>query len=55
MTVYPAAGLVQYFRGSHLVLINRDATPVDEMADIVIREPVGEVFSRLTITGDDQA
>ena len=55
MTVYPAAGLVQYFRGSHLVLINRDATPVDEMADLVIREPVGEVFSRLNITGDDQA
>lgn len=49
MTVYPAAGLVQYFRGRHLVLINRDATPVDEMADLVIREPVGEVFSKLII------
>ena len=49
MTVYPAAGLVQYFRGRHLVLINRDATSVDEMADLVIREPVGEVFSKLII------
>ena len=47
MTVYPAAGLVQYFRGKHLALINRDVTPVDEMAGIVIRDRVGKVLSEV--------
>ena len=47
LTVYPAAGLVHYFRGQHLVLINRDATPMDEAATLVIRDSVGEVFSTL--------
>lgn len=41
LTVYPAAGLINYFGGKHIVLINRDATPFDDRADIVIREPVG--------------
>ena len=41
LTVYPAAGLINYFNGRHLVLINRDATPFDDRADLVIREPVG--------------
>lgn len=50
LTVYPAAGLVRYFRGKHLVLINRDATPMDSSADLVLHERVGEVFSRLTAT-----
>ena len=45
MTVYPAAGLVQYFRGRHLALINRDVTPVDEMAGLVIRDNVGKVLA----------
>ena len=49
LTVYPAAGLVQYFRGKHLVLINRDATPMDDSADLVIRDPVGQVLAGLTI------
>ena len=49
LTVYPAAGLVQYFAGKHLVLINRDATSMDDAAELVIREPVGQVLSRLTI------
>lgn len=49
LTVYPAAGLVQYFTGKHLVLINRDATPMDDSADLVIRDPVGQVFAGLTI------
>ena len=47
LTVYPAAGLLQYFRGKHLVLINRDATPVDASCDLVIRDKVGEVLGSL--------
>ena len=47
LTVYPAAGLLRYFRGAHLVLINRDATPMDTRADLVIHEKVGEVLGRL--------
>lgn len=50
LTVYPAAGLVHDFRGKHLVLINRDATPMDHRADLVIHDRVGEVFSALTPT-----
>ena len=50
LTVYPAAGLVRYFRGKHLVLINRDATPMDGEADVVIHDSVGRVFSQLTAT-----
>lgn len=49
LTVYPAAGLLRYFRGAHLVLINRDATPMDGQADLVIHDSVGKVFSALTI------
>ena len=45
LTVYPAAGLVRYFRGKHLVLINRDATPMDAQCDLVIHDKVGEVLS----------
>jgi NAD-dependent deacetylase len=44
LTVYPAAGLINYFNGSRLVLINREATPFDDRADLVIREPVGETL-----------
>ena len=47
LTVYPAAGLIQYYRGNRLVLINRDATPFDDEADLVLHENLGEVFSRL--------
>lgn len=50
LTVYPAAGLVRYFRGKHLVLINRDVTPMDSEADLVIHDSVGKVFSQLTAT-----
>ena len=49
LTVYPAAGLVQYFRGKNLVLINRDATPMDSLARLVIREKVGEVLARIQV------
>ena len=47
LTVYPAAGLINYFNGKHIVLINRDATPFDDRADIVIREPVGVTLSKV--------
>ena len=49
LTVYPAAGLVRYFRGKNLVLINRDATPMDSLARLVIREKVGEYFLRIQV------
>lgn len=44
LAVYPAAGLIDYYRGTELVLINRDATPADEAATLVIREPIGQVL-----------
>ena len=47
LTVYPAAGLVNYYRGNRLVLINRDATPFDDQADLVFHEKLGEIFSQL--------
>ena len=47
LTVYPASGLINYFRGENLVLINRDATPYDGKADLVINESLGKVFSAL--------
>ena len=49
LTVYPAAGLIQYFRGENLVLINRDPTPVDAKADLVFHDKVGEVLSKLKV------
>ena len=47
LTVYPAAGLLRYYRGNRLVLINRDATSCDARADLVIHDNLGNVFSRL--------
>jgi NAD-dependent deacetylase len=47
LVVYPAAGLVHYFRGKTLVLVNRDETPLDARADLVLHEKIGEVFSAL--------
>ena len=47
LTVYPAAGLIRYYKGSKLVLINRDETPYDRNADLIIRQPIGEVFSQV--------
>lgn len=52
LTVYPAAGLIHDFRGKHLVLINRDTTPMDDMATMVIHDKVGQVLSAITITGE---
>ena len=47
LTVYPAAGLISYYRGDRLVLINRDATPYDTRADLVFHESLGDIFSQL--------
>lgn len=47
LTVYPAAGLIQYYRGNRLVLINRDATPFDDEANLVIHDNLGNVFYQL--------
>ena len=45
LIVYPAAGLIQYFNGDHLVLINKQETGFDEKADLVIHDSLGKVFS----------
>ena len=47
LTVYPAAGLINYYRGNRLVLINRDATPYDRHADLVFHESLGKIFEQL--------
>ena len=47
LTVYPAAGLINYYRGNRLVLINRDATAYDDQADLVFHESLGNIFSKL--------
>ena len=47
LTVYPAAGLINYYRGNRLVLINRDETPYDSYADLVFHESLGNIFSNL--------
>ncbi len=47
LTVYPAAGFVNYYRGNKLVLINRDETPYDGYADLVLHAKLGDVFSQL--------
>ncbi len=45
LTVYPAAGLIDYYRGKRLVLINKDATPRDGMADLIVNGKIGEVLA----------
>lgn len=46
LTVYPAAGLIDYYKGNKLVLINKSATPRDNIADLIIHEPVGETLGQ---------
>ncbi len=47
LTVYPAAGMVHYFNGDKIVLINRDPTPMDAIANLVFHDKVGEVLGQL--------
>lgn len=49
LTVYPAAGLIRYFKGRYLVLINKSQTQADSRADLIINAPVGQVLSRIEI------
>ena len=45
LVVYPAAGLIRYFRGRHLVVINMQPTAADRSADLCIAKPIGQVLS----------
>ena len=47
LVVYPAAGLVDYYRGNKLVVVNMSVTPQDKNADLVVQGPIGQIFSRL--------
>ena len=47
LSVYPAAGLIRYYQGKRLVLINRDKTPYDHCADLVLHEYLGDIFTQL--------
>ena len=47
LAVYPAAGLINYFRGRYLVVINRQSTPADNKADLVLHESIGAVLSKI--------
>ncbi len=49
LTVYPAAGLVDYYRGKRLVLINKSTTPYDSSADLVIHDSIGKVFRQCVL------
>ncbi|MDO5573279.1 MAG: NAD-dependent protein deacylase [bacterium] len=49
LAVYPAAGLIDYYRGKRLVLINRDTTPMDGRADLVIHGSIGEILGQIKV------
>ena len=49
LVVWPAAGLVRYFEGEHLVLINKGETTYDEKADLLIRAPIGRTLERIVV------
>ena len=47
LAVYPAAGLIDYYRGNKLVLINKSATPRDRQADLVVQGAIGEILDQV--------
>ena len=47
LTVYPAAGLIDYYSGNKLVLINKSVTPMDSRADLLLQGSIGEIFEKL--------
>jgi len=49
LAVYPAAGLINYYRGKRLVLINKSPTPYDSRADLAINQPIGEVLGQIEV------
>ena len=49
LVVYPAAGLINYYHGDKLLLINKSSTDMDSRADLVLHEPIGQVFAKITL------
>ena len=49
LTVYPAAGLIDYYQGNKLVLVNKTPTPRDSMADLVVSGSIGELFDQIKV------
>ena len=49
LAVYPAAGLIQAFRGHSLILINKDPTPADRVASLVVHAPIGETLGAIVL------
>lgn len=49
LSVYPAAALLDHFRGEHLIVINKDKTPRDRAAELVIDQPIGQVFGKIRV------
>ena len=49
LVVYPAAGLIRYYRGNKLVLVNKSETPADRNANLVIHDSIGKVFSQIVV------
>ena len=49
LVVYPAAGLIDYFNGDNLILINKSETPYDNMANLVINDAIGETLSKIKL------
>lgn len=49
LAVYPAAGLIDYYRGNRLVLINKSPTPMDRKASLLIQDSIGKVFSQIHV------
>ena len=49
LVVYPAAGFIHYFRGKHIVMINKSSTSADHKAQLVIHEPIGEVLGKIKV------
>ena len=49
LAVYPAAGLIDYYQGDKLVLVNKSATPRDAIANLVLQESIGELFDKIQV------
>ena len=50
LVVYPAAGLINYFQGKYLVLINKSTTSSDSSASLVIHDSIGKVLSQIKVS-----
>ncbi|MDF2907199.1 MAG: hypothetical protein K0R34_2520, partial [Herbinix sp.] len=47
LSVFPAAGMIKYYNGNKMVLINKESTPYDKRANLLINVPLGDVFSQI--------